>query len=94
MPNWKDVKPRLGFSYDLFGNGKTAIKASANRAVWQDVINMATNNNAGQTIATNTARNWTDLDRDFVPDCDLTNALAQGATSPVRSMRWMSAVRT
>jgi hypothetical protein len=80
VPNWSDINPRLGFSYDLFGNGKTAIKASANRAVSQDVINMATNNNPGQTIATNTARNWTDNDRDFVPDCDLTNPLAQGPT--------------
>ena len=80
VPNWKDINPRLGFSYDLFGNGKTAIKASANRAVSQDVITMATNNNPGQTIATNTARNWTDNDRDFVPDCNLTNPLAQGPT--------------
>jgi hypothetical protein len=80
VPNWKDVNPRFGLSYDLFGDGKTALKASANRAVSQDVINIATANNPGQTIATTTARNWTDNDGDFVPDCDLTNAAAQGPT--------------
>ena len=32
-PNWKDLNPRLGISYDLFGNGKTAIKVSVARYV-------------------------------------------------------------
>ena len=33
VPNWKDVDPRVGVSYDLFGNGKTALKASVGRYV-------------------------------------------------------------
>ena len=33
VPNWKDISPRVGVAYDLFGNGKTAIKASVNRYV-------------------------------------------------------------
>jgi hypothetical protein len=28
IPNWKDIVPRFGVTYDLFGNGKTAIKAT------------------------------------------------------------------
>ncbi len=31
VPNWKDVSPRLGVSYDLFGDGRTAIKANLGR---------------------------------------------------------------
>ncbi len=31
LPNWKDWAPRLGFAYDLFGDGRTAIKAGFNR---------------------------------------------------------------
>jgi hypothetical protein len=31
--NWKDLNPRLGLAYDLFGNGKTAVKVSVNRYV-------------------------------------------------------------
>ena len=32
---WHDLSPRLGASYDLFGNGRTAIKASLSRYVQQ-----------------------------------------------------------
>ena len=28
---WNDLQPRIGFAYDVFGDGKTALKASANR---------------------------------------------------------------
>ena len=31
VPNWNDVAPRLGMIYDLFGDGKTAIKAGFNK---------------------------------------------------------------
>lgn len=31
MPIWKDVAPRFGLVYDLFGNAKTAVKFSFNR---------------------------------------------------------------
>ena len=39
VQNWKDISPRVGFAMDVFGNGRTAIKASYARYV------------AGQAIA-------------------------------------------
>ena len=33
VPNWKDIDPRFGVVWDLFGDGKTAIKASVGRYV-------------------------------------------------------------
>jgi hypothetical protein len=60
MPNWLDVTPRLGVSYDVFGNAKTALKASFNKYM------------AGQTTAypqrynplaiQSERRTWTDRD--------------------------------
>ncbi len=35
VPDWKDIDPRIGVAYDLFGNGKTAIRASVSRYVTQ-----------------------------------------------------------
>ena len=70
VPNWKDVNPRIAAAYDLFGNGKTALKASASRGVEQDSIRYAQMNNPAVTLVTQTARVWTD-NGNFVPDCDL-----------------------
>ena len=33
VPNWKDINPRLGAAYDLFGNGRTALKFAIGRYV-------------------------------------------------------------
>src|SRR5688572_1039157 len=38
VTNWKDINPRMSAAYDLFGTGKTALKASASRGVEQDSI--------------------------------------------------------
>ena len=76
VPNWKDINPRISAAYDLFGNGKTALKASASRGVEQDSIRFAQMNNPGITVITSTQRVWTD-NGNFVPDCDLTVGTVQ-----------------
>jgi hypothetical protein len=78
VPNWKDLNPRLGVAYDLFGNGKTALKGSFVRGVQVEALGTAIANDPATTVASSTARTWTDVNGNFIPDCDLTNAQAQG----------------
>ena len=80
VPNWKDISPRVGVSYDLFGNGKTAIKASVNRYVAGQVYAFASNINPLVTSRNNMTRTWLDFNGDNIPQGDplSTNPLLAG----------------
>jgi hypothetical protein len=64
VPNWKNVSPRLGAAYDLFGNGKTAIKGNIGLYVQSEGTGFANTYNP-QIFATDT-RTWSDTNRDDI----------------------------
>ncbi len=64
VPSFKDVAPRFGVSYDLFGDGKTAVKGSVSKYVSQFTTDFANNYNP-MFLATD-SRTWTDLNRDDI----------------------------
>jgi hypothetical protein len=76
VPNWKDISPRLGTSYDLFGKGKTAIKGFVGKYLEGQAVGISEVVNPVLNNAT-TTRGWTDVNRNFTPDCDLRNPAAQ-----------------
>ncbi len=67
LPNWKDINPRLGVAYDLFGNGRTALKGSIGRYVQSVATGIAEAQNPIITSVNSTTRPWTDLNGDFYP---------------------------
>jgi hypothetical protein len=68
VPNWKDINPRMGFAYDLFGTGRTAIKANIGRFVaFEANGGVVFASNPANSIVTNATRVWTDLNGDYAP---------------------------
>src|SRR5262245_51570426 len=61
VPCWNDWAVRFGASYDLFGNGRTALKTSIGKFLGQQALGLASSVNPGGN-QTDT-RAWNDLDR-------------------------------
>ncbi len=62
--DFKDLSPRIGAAYDIFGTGRTAAKVSLNRYV--TAIN-ALDGNPVLNFAHVVTRSWGDNDRDYDP---------------------------
>jgi hypothetical protein len=76
----KDINPRMGAAYDMFGNGRTALKFSLGRYPTSE-------NGYGPygllqqpaaRVSASTTRSWNDANRNYVADCDLLNPVANG----------------
>jgi hypothetical protein len=61
QPCWKDWSIRAGASFDLFGNGRTALKASVGKFLAAQALGLTTSLNP--LGAQTDTRIWTDLDR-------------------------------
>jgi hypothetical protein len=78
VDSYHDLGPRASVVYDVFGTGKTAVKATMGRYLEAAFTgNRYAQANPTNRIPSSVNRAWTDVDRDFVPDCDLLNPNAQ-----------------
>ncbi|MEP7307997.1 MAG: carboxypeptidase-like regulatory domain-containing protein [Acidobacteriota bacterium] len=78
VDSYNDLTPRVAAAYDLFGNGKTAVKTTFGKYLEAAFTgrNYASANPTSRIIQ-NVARSWTDANSNFQPDCDLLNPNAQ-----------------
>jgi hypothetical protein len=86
VPLWKDWNPRFGGAYDLFGNGRTAVKAAIGRYVARNSTNITIALNPLTTSVNSVNRTWNDSfygagdprSGNYEPDCNLADLRANG----------------
>jgi hypothetical protein len=91
---YKDISPRGGVAYDVFGNGKTSLKVNFGKYL-EPASNLNGNysiSNPIARIATSTSRTWNDvtpvpggIPGDFVPQCNLLLVDANGECGRMNS---------
>ncbi|MDR1990949.1 MAG: carboxypeptidase regulatory-like domain-containing protein [Acidobacteriaceae bacterium] len=67
VENWKDISPRVGFAWDVRGNGRTAVKASIARYVNGEAVGTSAAANPITSLGKTDVRPWTDLDGNGSP---------------------------
>jgi carboxypeptidase family protein len=79
VDSFNDITPRFGAAYDVFGNGKTALKFNLGH-----YLDSATNdseytsNSPAARIVRTASRNWGDTNNNKVIDCNIMNFAANG----------------
>jgi hypothetical protein len=95
VTGYNDITPRAGAAIDVFGNGKTSVKLNIGR-----YLQAAQNGLAyaalrpSSRLQTTTTRVWNDTNRNFIPDCDLTNRATNGECQAIATAAFGSSLFT
>src|SRR5262249_24112644 len=89
----KDWSPRLGASYDLFGNGKTAVKFSLGKYLeGPNLITYTRLASPAASIAVSVQRSWLDSNLNGLPDCNPAVLPENGACGATNNSNFGNAV--
>ncbi|MBI4519342.1 MAG: hypothetical protein HY701_00775, partial [Gemmatimonadetes bacterium] len=77
--SYHDITPKIGLAYDLFGNGRTALKVSLNKYLTGlgTTGALTSGPNPIAVLSRSANRAWVDGNGNYRPDCDLLNLAAQ-----------------
>src|SRR6185436_1621196 len=90
---WHDITPKTGLAYDVFGNGRTAVKMVASKYLQGQLAPLAGMLNPISTLVTSATRTWNDANRNFVPDCNLLNPAANDECLAISNANFGTVVR-
>ena len=95
VTGYRDLSPRGGVVYDLFGNGKTAVKANFGKYLQGAFSGEAyTIKNPATTLVSSITRSWTDPNKDRIAQCDFLNPAANLECGPWSNLNWGASVAT
>ncbi|MEQ1575583.1 MAG: TonB-dependent receptor, partial [Vicinamibacterales bacterium] len=102
--DWKDFSPRLGAVYDVFGNGKTAVRVSLNKYMQAFGLQglFGDGSNPINLLSNTVTRSWNDSfypvgdprRGNYVPDCDLRSPLGNEECGPMSDQNFGKQVNT
>ncbi len=96
VPKWTDINPRLGVALDVFGNGRTALKASMGRYNQLSRSDLTRRFHPFSSSINTAFRNWNDdfypvgdpRRGNFIPDCELANFALNGECGPISNVNF------
>ena len=88
VPLWKDWNPRVGAAYDLFGDGRTALKFSIGRFVAKTSVTITQSINPIVTSINSVSRTWNDTNNNRIPECDLASKQANGECGAMANLNF------
>ncbi|HTM03090.1 MAG TPA: carboxypeptidase regulatory-like domain-containing protein [Vicinamibacterales bacterium] len=73
--NYKDITPRYGFTWDVFGTGKTAVKVNGGKFLnAAGISGIYSGTNPARRVVNSLTRNWTDANGNRHVDCNVMDA--------------------
>ena len=94
--SWHDIAPKSGAAFDVFGDGKTAVKVTLNKYLEgvgaQNPLILGEGMAPVRRLINSTTRSWNDANRNFVPECNLIDPAANGECGAMANRNFGSAV--
>ena len=88
IPQWTDVNPRMGVAWDVFGSGRTAVKASFGRFNQLSRSDLTRRFHPFSSSINTAFRTWTDTNNNYIPDCQLANFSQNGECGPISNVNF------